>query len=343
MKLEFINNAGITNLESEFEKQVKVCRSFDIASAFVTQETIHILRLFLKSNKNRNRVGRLITGIYHCFNSKEVLHELNHLANSSKGKLIVKISKTPNFHWKYYDFQNSTNNCLYIGSANFTNSGLTSIGEFQTKITISKKDSNTIKHANILYDKEWENSIDISQFPISKYKESNHIIFEKLKLDPEIKALFFKPERKIHSLKNIQPKRIVKISGLLLKSTIKQIEASQSHWEKNDWDYFSLLTKKEFNQYAYNDILLLISKISNEYQFEIIKVEDKCQLNTNEGNYFIAYTTLGKSFKETEKIKSELFDSNINYRSRSNIDKKITKIQLQAINSLFIEKLKIRK
>ncbi len=88
MKIEFFNNAGVVNLKGELETIAKTCKSFNIASAFITNEAITVLKTFLNSNRNSLRAGRLITGLYQCFNSKETLLELERISKLSKGCVL---------------------------------------------------------------------------------------------------------------------------------------------------------------------------------------------------------------------------------------------------------------
>ena len=334
MKIEFINNTGITTLGHEFQSQAKSCQHFNIASAFITEEAILILNIFLNKNKNAVKAGRLITGLYHCFNSKEILLELQKLSRSTKGKLQVKISKTKKFHWKYYDFENKKERVIYIGSSNFTDAGMYKAGELQTKITIKKIDKKLKENSDQIFADEWENAVDIADFPLDKYKAFKQPKGMGGKLDPAILKLL-SSARKDNINKDLQPVRSIKIYGTLSRSTMNLISLNQSHWDKNNWDYFVCQTKSEYDHYAKNACLFVINKNGNKYDFELVVVEDKCALKTKDGNYFIAYKSRGRGRKESLQLGTLLNDCGINYRSRGELDRKLTKKQVVQIRNLF--------
>lgn len=334
MKIEFINNTGVTNLGIELESQAKNCLHFNIATVFITKEAINVINIFLKNNRNSVRTGRLIIGLYNRFNSKEIISELQRLSKSSRGKLLVKISKTEKFHWKYYDFQGVKNRCVYNGSANFTDAGMYQVGELQTKITLTKADKKLNENCDQLYASEWENALDIGDFPVDKY---NAFIWPKGmigKLDPAIrKLLTSKPAETI--TKDLVPVRLIKIYGFLLQSTVTQISLNQSHWDKNKWMYFVCGSRREYNNFSLNDCLFAINKEGKTYTFELIIVKGKCEAKTKDGNYFIAYVSTTRMRKETQVLKTTLYDIGINYSKRGDLDKKLTKSQSAAIKNIF--------
>src|ERR1035441_6920522 len=116
MRIDLINNSGIKSFGGELEELMLTSSSFEIAAAFITHEAIELIDLFLKQNKNPIRSGRLITGFCYCFNSKEVLQDLQKLVIKSRGRLQVNMSSNPRFHWKYYSFEHVKRVTSYIGS-----------------------------------------------------------------------------------------------------------------------------------------------------------------------------------------------------------------------------------
>lgn len=334
MKLEFINNAGVTNLGNELQSLAKTCKRFNIASAFITHEAINVLNIFLNKNKNSERSSRLIIGLYHCFNSKEILLELKKLSRASRGRLMVKISKTEKFHWKYYDFQDTKRRVVYNGSSNFTDAGMYQVGELQARITLTKADKKLNATCDQLFSDEWEHAEDIEDFPIDKYKAFKQSKAMLVKLDPAIRKLLFSiPVDNV--INNLNPVRLTKLIGFLSKSTVKQISLNQSQWDKNNWNYFVCGTKREYDNYNKKDCLFVIDKTGNNYDFKLAVVEDKCQLKTLDGNYFVAYKIRGRKRKETSALRTVLSDVGINYRKRTDIDRKLTKNQALAIRHIF--------
>ncbi len=87
MQLNLITNSGVRNLHQELSEQLKIANTVNIATAFITKEGIDLLKIFLKSNKNKFRHCKLLTGLYHYFNLKEC-HSLNGCTNYCLGRNI---------------------------------------------------------------------------------------------------------------------------------------------------------------------------------------------------------------------------------------------------------------
>lgn len=124
------------------------------------------------------------------------MQQLQKLATKSKGRLQVHISRNNKFHWKYYGFETKSKAVSYIGSANFTRSGMTDTGELQAKLTLNPKDSLLKENLNSLFNKAWENSADIAIVPLEKYKEAKQPKGGFYSLDPEIKRILFEKSYK---------------------------------------------------------------------------------------------------------------------------------------------------
>lgn len=313
MKIEFLNNCGVQNLKQQLEEQIKTSTNFNIASAFITAEGVNILQAFLKRRTKGS--SRIIVSLYQCFNSQETLYSLKALHTKSKGKILVHLSKNQHFHWKYYSFEKATTTTAFIGSANFTNSGLSGEGELTTKISFSSKDKLAINNLQKLYNTEFENSISIEKFPIELYKSSSSKLNNATeKLHPDLVNLL--KENKIEK-GDLIPKLAVRISGNLTQATVKLVSKTKSHWDKSQWDYFALQSKREYDKFTVCRYFVIINYYSRRYNFSIHEIKDFTPLKTPDGHYFIAHKQVSKIKRETEKLREQFLSLGISYRSRN--------------------------
>lgn len=333
MKVEFLNNCGVQNLKQQLEEQLVNCKGFSIASAFITSEGIDILQNFLKKNKTKTGSGRLIISLYQSFNSRDTLQSLKHLHTTSKGRLLVHISKNQHFHWKYYGFEKVNSTIAFIGSANFTNSGIEGAGELTTKITLSKRDKVQITHLNAMYDIEFENSISIEKFPLELYKSSSVNLKKVIeKLHPDIINLL---NQKTVKTEDTLPKLAVLISGYLTQTTVKLISKTKSHWDRNRWDYFAFQLKREYDRFTAFRHIVVINYYNRRYTFSIHEIKDYTPLKTPDGNYFIAHKPVTKIKRESQNLREQLYQLGINYRARNFFDFKLSTRKAEIIKDIF--------
>jgi HKD family nuclease len=335
MRIEFINNAGIQNMKHQLEEEMKSCKSFSIASAFITSGSLEVLDIFIKKNRYRFRGGRLIISLYQAFNSKEILTSLNILNNRNQGKISIAISKNKQFHWKYYSFESEKKLTTFIGSSNFTTSGMEDPGELMSKITLANKDRNKQKDLLAVFNYEWENSIPINEFPIDKYVSSAMSLRNGLsKLHPDILSLLkWKSQGK--DFAEVLPGIIIVISGYLSESTTKIISKNQSHWDKNNWDCFGgHLTKGVYDRLASVRFIVIIEKYSGKYSFYISTIKGRCPLITKDGKYFIAHKKITKKKSVTPKIDEIFMSLGIRYRSPKFKPKNLSKKKAQIVKDI---------
>src|SRR5205814_7364435 len=132
MKLEHLTNNSATNLHSELSSVLMKANESSIATAFINDEAIELIAASLKKNKKLQ--GRILIGLYNFFNKKKDLEALLQLVNSNPARLQVHISLDKCFHWKYYRFVAGQKQIFYIGSANFTTSGMADNRELVVKL-----------------------------------------------------------------------------------------------------------------------------------------------------------------------------------------------------------------
>lgn len=292
MQLDLINNSGPIDFKEEIEKQLKTCNHFSIATAFITKEAIKLLDIFLNENKNKDRTGRLITGFYQCFNSRKDLNELNEMMKKSDGRLIVKISSNEKFHWKLYNFFNSNKTISYIGSANFTLSGLTKTGELLAKLTILKNEKLKKNNLEGIFNKEWDSSVELSKIPLKNYKP---IIQPKVRansLDISIKNILAKYRKNKINKDKARTNRRLSARVVLLKDYLpirsqKVVLKINASWKK--YYYYPTFSQTTYNLTKKKDFLILIERYKGKYKYYIGLIKDDSILKTEDGKFFIAY------------------------------------------------------
>ena len=340
MRVDLINNSGRKNFVEELEEQMRLSRNFEIATAFITKEAIELIEIFLKQNKNSDRIGRLITGFYHCFNSKEVLQQLQKMAAKSKGRFQVQMSKNLRFHWKYYKFENTNKVISFIGSANFTGSGMNDKGELLTKLLLRKTDRNdkqVIENLSIVFNKEWESSTDILIIPLGKYKQTKHNLNAVETLDPSIRYVLLKDKPiKLKLNQDLSARVIFFNNKYLSDKSMRLISKYKSTWDKDRFEYFCYSIKSDYEAALKANVLFMIEKGNREYRFTIADIEDKYVLQTPDGKYFIAYKPRRKSKTETEDIRGKLKKIGLDYHSRKFSSKTLGTRQTKEVIELFI-------
>jgi HKD family nuclease len=328
MQVDLISNKGVTNVGQLLEEDFEKCTHFDIAVAFITEHSLELLNLYLKKNKYKGRHGRLLIGVYKSFNSKEILYQLSKL----DPKIEVKISTNPRFHWKYYRFEFVRKQHVYIGSANFTKDGLESTGEIVCKLQLSASEQSSSKVYKKIFDEEWEDSKPIKEFPISKYKQAPSVA-KNFKQASEVQKFFAKKEL-AKSKVNSDIQRVELIVGELTKATVKIISKNQSHWDKNNWGYFTCSGKAEYDYYSKVTNIFIIERNKGEYYFSKAEKTGECNINTPDGRYFIAYKQVGRARKITKERREKLESLGIKYFRKSYFSKAIGKNQSQALLDL---------
>lgn len=317
MKSELISNRGTTNFDAILSEEFKKCKTFDIASAFITEHALTLLGKFAK-NKYKNRQGRILISLYQSFNSKSILTELARISSSNKN-IQVRISRNERFHWKFYQFKYVSKKTVYIGSANFTKEGLTSPGEIISKINVSRADKSRFDLYDAAFNKEWGESVAINKIPLEKYKQAPPL-HNSSRLHPDIKKILSaKTEHRKSDA--IKLKRITITRGKVSSLTEKKIKQSETEWK--NYEYFSCVTKSEYDTLRKYNTFLLIEIHNRDYTLSIVqKIDEISEISTPDGKYFIAYKYLRRR-RETPSIRDEFESMGINYHSRRFVSKSI--------------------
>lgn len=115
------------------------CKHAALASAYVTSAGVKAIIPSLKKAVLKRGISvRLLTGIKDYFSDPAALASLLNLAQRSKGRLAVKLSRNPRFHAKLYLFDLETKTVCITGSANLTSGGMRVDGELSAQIESPK-------------------------------------------------------------------------------------------------------------------------------------------------------------------------------------------------------------
>lgn len=330
MKISCLSNSGKTNLGNEIDQNLAVCQSFDIATAFISSDTISTLEQFLTGNKTQMRFGRLLTGLYLRFNKKKHLEALKSIAIKLPKRIRIHISLDNSFHWKYYNFNLKGISTSYVGSANFTESGMNNTGEMLLKLKQPSKQS----ICNATFEKAWSNSIDIRDINFDDYTEAEHSNVNNINIKNLINQTHFSASTSDKNIVNKKTKaRLIVISGALSVKTVRTVSSRKTNWDK--YDYFTCDSKKDYTTSKEAGYYFIVSKIKRNYSFVIAKYQDDDIIETTDGDYFIAYTESTRTIRETKKILKILSELKINHRSRTLKNKAIGAKQFEAIQSAF--------
>ena len=137
MKIEAIPNKGPASLGPEITECFDWANNAYIASAFLTLASLkRIEDALIKSEKSQHHIEiLLLVGLYQRFTSAKTIEKAFNLQKKYPSKFRIQIARNSRFHWKLYIFGKERSRKIYIGSANFTEDGLTTSGELSVKIT----------------------------------------------------------------------------------------------------------------------------------------------------------------------------------------------------------------
>jgi HKD family nuclease len=176
MKIETFTNR-ILPINEILSQEFNNCQSFFIATAYIDENAIDYIEFLLRKSKHL-REAKLLLGVFGSFNRKADLERLTELGKAFAVKFQVHISKNRNFHWKYYHYTSARKQSIYIGSANFTNGGMGTNAEILVKMSDNNSGENDgLNKLKDEFNREWEKSEQISEFPIQYYIE-NRVTYE---------------------------------------------------------------------------------------------------------------------------------------------------------------------
>ena len=237
MKIEAIPNKGPASVGPEVTECFNWASSAYIASAFLTSASLErIEEALIEAEKTHNPTEiRLLVGLYQRFTSAASITKAYKLQEKYPNNFWVRISRNNRFHWKLYMFTKNSDQRIYVGSANFTEDGLTASGELSVKITAQTTDqiSKSLQHE---FNSLWEDknhSFSPDEKFLSDDKKVRQILLGKLRHHPDnpITKLLHNaqriPRNKRPLLKGGITPRLLFADSNLSEETTKKIKGKQ--------------------------------------------------------------------------------------------------------------------
>lgn len=339
MKIETIPNRGPASLAPEIEHCLRWATHADIASAFITPAAIRRLESALGVARKEKRAVkvRVVFGLYQRFTPPEALRRLVRLHKNYPGVFFVRVARNNRFHWKLYSFSKGAARRLYIGSANFTEDGLSAEGELSVKISANSGDSIS-KALQSEFERIWRNedeSFLLSAGCIKKYDNLKRPTFvvSKPAQDDALRRILRKPKRLKQEPEEAAKPRSLFAGNYVTDETVKVIEV-ETNWHRKGWDYISYLYKSEFAVDRDARVLLKVDFFgeTQQHRLRFVRVADTAaELVTPDGKYFIAYERLAGGWsRKFETIKKELGRVGLTKRSLK-ANRKLNRTQLDLL------------
>lgn len=163
-----------SNLLIELLQELKTCKRFYFAIAFITQSGLICLKECLKLLQEKNITGDILTTDYLYFNQPKALQELQQYPN-----LNIRIYTKENFHIKGYIFEQNDYYTLIVGSNNLTQTALKSNKEWSLKIN-SLANGALINNTLSQFQQMWQEAMPLTDIWLKQYADKYHSL-QKLK------------------------------------------------------------------------------------------------------------------------------------------------------------------
>lgn len=292
--LEHLTNSH-HHLRGELQTAFKTAVRVAIATAFISDDAAQMLEDALRTNKKLKSV-RLLTGLYQSFNQKKDLARLLALVQKYPAVVEVHLSLNLLFHWKYYHFTSVAREIIYTGSANFTAAGLEKNGEIMVKLSTAVSTKKVLSNLAAAFDKEWENSRPLAEFPLSKYKERPRAKMAPIPSDPAVKAFFKKKRQATVAMLKQAPSSSFTVQLISDASALTYtiVEKQKSEWDRRGWGWFVLTTNQAFQQAIKQPVIFVFSREGRGKMlcWYARVMDSDGTLKTPDGKYFIAYKIL---------------------------------------------------
>jgi HKD family nuclease len=167
------NNHG-----SEIKQLLEESDYFDCLVAFAKSSAFHQLLIPLQKSLSRGMKARLAIGLDFHQTEPDLLRKFLQLANDPSYDIKLFVSNSNNtFHPKIYAFRHGSTSSVIIGSANFTQGGLTS--NHEASAVIEEKDSTMMSTITKYFDDIISNKIIVpaTKSLIDNY-EKEYLIFK---------------------------------------------------------------------------------------------------------------------------------------------------------------------
>ena len=291
--IALIDNSGPNKLLPYLRAASASCQHLDIAVAFITASGLQSILHLLKTVAHRGRV-RILTGLYQGFTDPKALAVLLREQTAMSGRLSVRISDDPRFHWKTYFLIGKRSATAIIGSSNMTAEGLTESGELNVVLTTGHE-AKDFRQLHDVFEKNWQKrGTPLDERIVAEYRSWQQ------KQDPHVRRSV--PLKQILGRRRgsdlssqYRPQQFWRLSctGTLHTATVTLLE------ELTDWDERGLETLSTFTaQVRAGDEAVMFDTQSAWLSLVQIVEDTQTPKRTPDGRYFIGYRVRPKSIRK---------------------------------------------
>ncbi len=351
MRLEVVPNKGPASLGPELSQGFSWARSVDIATAFLTTSSLELIEEALANacDSGRSLRIRLLCGLFQRFTSAATIQAAVRLQKNYPDQFCIRVAKNNRFHWKLYVLRSNSKARVYVGSANFTEDGLTASGELSVKITAGNDDK-IVRSLQSEFDDIWGKKRSFS--PDDKFlrayrrlKRPPHIIRQPT--DNPALGLLQEPERikrKRHKETGTRhapraPRLRVRLICVAddLQPETKRLIKQRTNWDSKGWNYTCLYSWDY--EPAKSAAALVYAAFHGRgadarLTLEFHAVKESVKIKTPDGNCFIAHSRIpyGRT-RDYDAIKDELRKVGLS-RKKLQWDRTLNQRQVQKLCEL---------
>ena len=293
MKVSPIENSGPNTVVQFLRNAGSRSKQIDIGVAFITAAGLNSLLYLLKKTATIGSV-RILTGLYQGFTEPKALRTLLRVQEETEGRLTVKLSRDPHFHWKSYYLINGTKAHVVVGSSNLTEDGLSDSGELNIVLSLATS-SKPFCDLRKLFDEHWESRAEqISDDLLSRYEEQRTEAGAGHRKSISISSIFGRKHKPKPEVKLRAPRYWrTCVNGYLSEETVSLLSET-TNWDRKGWLYLSAWNTSFFR----GDLVLVFdingtSKGTSLYVAEIVDTTTT-PVRTPDGTHFAAFKRLKK-------------------------------------------------
>ncbi|HAP4624345.1 TPA: DEAD/DEAH box helicase [Enterococcus faecalis] len=167
-------------LLNTLSKDLKSCKTFFIAVAFITPSGLNAIKTQLADLALRGISGKILTSTYLNFNDPHVFRALLNIPN-----VEVRVSKKEGFHSKGYLFEMEDYQSFVIGSSNLTMSALKLNYEWNVRLT-SRENGEMVSSIQKHLIQEWHEAQSLTLEWVDAFEKNYHPIVNRKMLVQDV-------------------------------------------------------------------------------------------------------------------------------------------------------------
>ena len=220
MAMKVISATSASDIKKRLKTLIRTCERFHLVTAWVTVSDI------FEEAVDSGKMASMVIGTHRYFTDPEVL-----VRCIDQPKVKVMHPTGPLFHPKLYIFEFGNELEIFLGSANFTNAGLSKNIECGAFIRSSKEEGSIKSLATHARDL-WKSAEKLDEDFVDSYK-ANHQRARDAKKDLELFVPVRKPNRTKHSANDISPHE------MSWNEFVKRVKADKIHSLEDRLDVLS--------------------------------------------------------------------------------------------------------